>query len=129
MSEADEAYVLEMVDRCADTHLLVHEYGLRTPASCVLYVAKRLRAACPRGPTHYQCTRTSLRRAVCLPRTVASQVDQSHTGTILRSEALAACATWKTQLSDRDLVDRGYAPSHAGWDPSVNTWSSVCTIL
>ena len=89
-------------------------YGLRTPASCVLYVAKRLRAACPRGPTHYQCARTSLRRAVCLPRTVASQVDQSHTGTILRSEALTACATWKNELA------LGNAPSQQ---------TSVCTIL
>ena len=115
MTDEDEAYVLEMVDRYMLTRTSL--YGLRTPASCVLYVAKRLRAACPRGPTHYQCTRTSLRRAVCLPRTVASQVDQSHTGTILRSEALAACATWKNELA------LGYAPSQQ--KPGVCT----CTIL
>ena len=127
MTDADEAYVLEMVDRYMLTRTSL--YGLRTPASCVLYVAKRRRAACPRGPTHHQCTRTSLRRAVYLPRTVASQVDLSHTGTILRSEALAACATWKNQLLDRELVNGGYRPSQSGWDPSVNTWSSVCTIL
>ena len=112
MTDADEAYILEMVDRYMLTRTSL--YGLRTPASCVLYVAKRLRTACPRGPTHYQCTRTSLLRAVYLPRTVASQVDQSHTGTILRSEALAACATWKNELA------LGHAPSQQ---------TSVCTIL
>ena len=92
-------------------------YGLRTPASCVLYVAKRLRAACPRGPTHYQYTcvvRVPASGVPYLPRTVASQVDQSHTGTILRSEALAACATWKNELA------LGNAPSQQ---------TSVCTIL
>ena len=52
-----------------------------------------------------------------LPRTVASQVDQSHTGTILRSEALAACAAWKNELA------LGYAPSQQ--KPGVCT----CTIL
>ena len=52
-----------------------------------------------------------------LPRTVASQVDQSHTGTILRSEALAACATWKNELA------LGYAPSQQ------NTGVCTCTIL
>ena len=41
--------------------------------------------------------------------------DKSHTGTILRSEALAACATWKT------LVETGDAPHM--------TSSSSCTVL
>ena len=99
-------------------------YGLRTPASCVLYVAKRLRAACPRGPTHYQYTCVARVPASGVPytcrvplSTVASQVDLSHTGTILRSEALAACATWKNELA----LD--YAPSQQ------NTGVCTCTIL
>ena len=110
--------MLEMVDRYMLTRTSL--YGLRTPASCVLYVAKRLRAACPRGPTHYQYTcvvRVPASGVPYLPRTVASQVDQSHTGTILRSEALAACATWKNELA----LD--YAPSQQ------NTGVCTCTIL
>ena len=38
VTDEDEAYVLEMVDRYMLTRTSL--YGLRTPASCVLYVAK-----------------------------------------------------------------------------------------
>ena len=38
VTDADEAYILEMVDRYMLTRTSL--YGLRTPASCVLYVAK-----------------------------------------------------------------------------------------
>ena len=48
---------------------------------------------------------------------MAAQVDQSHTGTILRSEALAACATWKNELA------LGYASSQQ------NTGVCTCMIL
>ena len=34
---------------------------------------------------------------------VLDMVDLSHTGTILRSEALAACATWKSELASGNV--------------------------
>jgi len=45
---------------------------------------------------------------------VLDMVDLSHTGTILRSEALAACATWKSELASGNV-------------PSQKT--SMCTVL
>ena len=67
MTDADEAYILEMVDRYMLTRTSL--YGLRTPASCVLYVAKAQGSLPPAPgpyalPVYVRRTRTSLRRAV-----------------------------------------------------------------
>ena len=111
-------------------------HGPRVPASCVLYVPKA-QGSLPLGPHALCCAYgvrvaasdrdrqrqtdkraardTSAEHAIRTAyRVVHPQVDISNTNSILRSEALAACATWKSELAS------GNVPSQK---------SSMCTML